>query len=346
MPQASGVRPPTRDEWRRLYQAAQALKALAPWAWLEEDDLFGVQDPESGQLGFVSVMGMLGEHYAASLYLGAEGLYGFWRLQMHGPFMTPETLFEIPQLQASFEDRDQLDEHDRRVIKDLGLRFRGRQAWPLFRSYRPGFLPWRLEAHEARFLTHALEQLANVAVRAKNDPELLTPEDDEVYLVRVPRREGDTLVWEDEARRVPPPEGTTITSAIDKSSLELLKGLPPGRHTLEIDLFMFPAPIAPKGERPYFPYMLMIVEAQSGMIVANELLEPLPSLQAMWEGVLGAFLTQLAKLELRPATVRARSPLLLDLLEYPAYEVGFALEASDELPGIDEAREALKGFLS
>ena len=345
MPQTPDVRPPTRDEWRRLYQAAQAAKELAPWAWLEEDDLFGVQDPESGQLSFVSVMGMLGEHYAASLYLGAEGLYGFWQLQAHGPFMTPETLFEIPQLQASFEDRDQLDEHDRRVIKDLGLKFRGRQAWPLFRSYRPGFLPWRLEAHEARFMTHALEQLADVAVRAKDDPALLTPEDDENYLVRVPRRDGDTLVWEDEVRRVPPPEGATITSHIDEKKLKVLKELTPGHHTLETDLFMFPAPIAPKGERPYFPYMLMVVEEQSGMILANELLEPLPSLQAMWGKVLGTFLTQLANLELRPATVRARSPLLLELLEYPAYEVGFALEASDELPGIDEAREALSSFL-
>ena len=56
----------------------------------------------------------------------------------------------VPQLQASFEDRSELHDKDRQVIKDLGLKFRGRQTWPLFRSYRAGFVPWHLDADEGR----------------------------------------------------------------------------------------------------------------------------------------------------------------------------------------------------
>jgi hypothetical protein len=74
---------------------------------MTEADVFSVQDPETGELGFVSVMGLLGEHYAISHYLGSEGLYAIWNLQDVGPSVRPssasETLFEIPQLQASFE---------------------------------------------------------------------------------------------------------------------------------------------------------------------------------------------------------------------------------------------------
>ncbi|MGH3145873.1 MAG: DUF7309 domain-containing protein, partial [Rubrobacter sp.] len=132
---AEETTPGTR-EWRWLYESAVRIKEVAPWEWMTEADVFGVQSPETGEPGFVSVMGMLGEHYAVSLYLGSEGIHGFLDLQEMGPFADPEALIQIPQLQASFEDREELDRRDREVIKELGLKFRGRNAWPMFRSYR------------------------------------------------------------------------------------------------------------------------------------------------------------------------------------------------------------------
>ena len=55
--------------------------------------------------------------------------------------VAPELFLRVPQLQASFEDRNELRDKDRQVIKELGLKFRGRQAWPMFRSYRTGLCP-------------------------------------------------------------------------------------------------------------------------------------------------------------------------------------------------------------
>src|SRR5690606_28813463 len=126
---------------------------LGPWEWMEEDDLFGVQDPETGELGFVSIMGMAGEHYAVGVYRGAKGLYGYLHLKEMDPFLIrTEDLLNIPQLQASLEDRELLEKRDRDQIKSLGLKFRGRNAWPQFRSYRPGYAPWYIEKDEARLL--------------------------------------------------------------------------------------------------------------------------------------------------------------------------------------------------
>lgn len=206
---------PTLDQWRRLYQAMARLKDMAPWGWMTETDLFGVQDPEADALGFVSVMGMAGEHMAVSVYLGAQGLHGFLGLQTAGPNIGPEAFFAVPQLQASFEDRDMLDRKDRRVIKKLDLTFRGRRAWPLFRSYRPGCFPWFLEAAEARFLTHALEQTCEVTPRFKDDPALLETSDGESYLVRAPGQKGESLTWEERTVRVPPPVASPIPVAMD-----------------------------------------------------------------------------------------------------------------------------------
>lgn len=317
------------------------MKELAPWGWMTETDVFGVRDPETREIGFVSVMGMLGEHFGVSLYPNPGALYDFWALEEGGPEINPDALLEIPQLQVSFEDRDQLENRDRKVIKELGFKFRGRKEWPMFRSYRPGFFPWFLEAEEARSLAEALDQLLEVVPGVREDRSLLTP-DDESYLVRVPHQEGGTRVWKDTVMEVPPPEPVSIQIEMDPDTLEGLVSLPRSGHELEMDLFMFPTPIqGEKGARPVFPYMLLTVDAGSGMVLGTELLEPVPSLEAMWGLVPLAVARQLSGLGLRPEQVTVGSELLFGLLEPLAESSRFALERSPFLPALHEAREAL-----
>ena len=219
---------PSLEEWRRLYEASVAVKALAPWEWMTEDIIFGVQSPDTDQIGFVSVMGMLGEHFAIAVYLGAKGLYGFWAVEAEAEGDYPEHILEIPQLQASWEDRNTLRPEDRAIIKELGLKFRGRNEWPMFRSYRPGYAPWFLEAEEARFLADVLEQALDVIERLDKDQTLLELEDEESYLVRVPHRQGSSVVWEDRTVRVPPPDPAAIRMVMNVELLEALKSWPQG----------------------------------------------------------------------------------------------------------------------
>src|SRR5215213_4021206 len=99
-------RTPTLRELKRLYELAAEVKELAPWRWMKEDDVFGVQNPETHEVGFVSVMGLLAEHTAVAVYIGAKGLYGFLDLQEDALEVNPFALLDIPQLQLSFEDRE------------------------------------------------------------------------------------------------------------------------------------------------------------------------------------------------------------------------------------------------
>src|SRR5215475_13478923 len=104
---------PTIEEWGRLYAAAGRVKEMAPWKWMIEDEVFGVRNPERDEVGFVSVMGAGGEHFAVALYQGAVALHGFLALSeavADGPVdgIGAERVLEIPQLQASFEDRGHL----------------------------------------------------------------------------------------------------------------------------------------------------------------------------------------------------------------------------------------------
>jgi hypothetical protein len=332
---------PGLNEWRRLYQAAIRVKEIAPWEWMTEQDVFGVQDPETDETGFVSVMGTLGEHLAVAVYLGTEGLYSFWGFYQVAASAPPEALLGIPHLQASFEDRGGLTDKDRQVIKDLGLEFRGRQAWPLFRSYRPGYFPWYLEAWEARFLTYALEQAVEVAQRFKEDSMLLDTPDRESYLVRVSWEEEGNLVWRDKIVEVPPEEPEPIPVAMDVKALERAKHLPQVEQVLEIDFFTFPARIAEKGKRPYFAHMLLVVESHSGMVLGNELLAPEPGLLEMWGQVPLMVVLQFLNIGVVPRRVHVRSPELAGLLGLLAEELGFKVKVTSRLPSLDRAREFL-----
>jgi hypothetical protein len=328
-------------EWRRLYESAVRVKEISPWEWMTESDVFGVRSPETGELGLVSVMGMLGEHYAVSLYLGSEGIHGFLDLQEMGPFADPQDLIQVPQIQASFENRDELDKRDRGVIKELGLKFRGRNAWPMFRSYRPSLFPWFLEAVEARFLSCALEQLADVAPRFREDSSLLEPSGGERYLLRAQRQEGGSRLWEDASMGVPPLDAPPIEVEMEASKIEALGRLPPGKVSLEVDFFMFPAPVQDEGDRPYFPHMLLLVDAGSGMVLGSDLLTPHPSMEAMWGRVPENLAHQLFALEQAPEKISVDSELLFQLLEPLASETAFGLELSPSLPGLEPARENL-----
>ncbi len=334
----------TAEECQRLYDLMAPIKDMAPWNWMEEVDVFGVQNPDTGKLGFVSVMGMAGEHFAIAVYLGAHGLYGFWGFQEKGPMMRPEDILEIPQLQASFEDRNELRKEDRDLIKALGLKYRGQKAWPLFRSYRPGCYPWFVDAAEARFLEYALEQTLDVAPRFKADPALLSGEDEDLYLVRTPRREGDNVTWSDSYTAVPPPPPSEIQIMMDMNLLNAAKKMPKGRHRLEADFYMMPTIIHERGERPYFPYMLMLVEARSGYVLGSDLMQPLPSMEEMWGQLPLTVLQQIARLGAIPAEIHVRSEVLFHMLQHLGEELGFKLKQTRRLPQLDTARRHLERY--
>ncbi len=50
---------PSLEQWQELYSLMGQVKELAPWDCMYEDDVFGVEMPHNGELGFVSVMGSL-----------------------------------------------------------------------------------------------------------------------------------------------------------------------------------------------------------------------------------------------------------------------------------------------
>ena len=160
---------PTEDQLKELYEAAAAFKQAQPWKWLYDADIICVENPKDKMMGYCSVMGRAGEHFALGVYLDMEGLYGFNQLMGHADVIPSHQALHYQNcLMCSYEDRDILAEEDRKQIKVLGLSFRGRNAWPMFRRYEPGYYPWFINKEECVFLTHALRQVIFVAENVLN----------------------------------------------------------------------------------------------------------------------------------------------------------------------------------
>jgi len=70
---------------------------------MEETDLIGIENPETGEIGFISVMGSVEEYEAIAVYLGAEGFYGFIDF-VEDDTATADRLVELPHLQAAFSE--------------------------------------------------------------------------------------------------------------------------------------------------------------------------------------------------------------------------------------------------
>jgi hypothetical protein len=345
------VTDPTIEQWRTLYDLAARIKKMEPWEWMNETDIFGIRDPLTNETGFVSVMGLAGEHIAIAYYPTTAATRQFLQIEEDAELgdgdIDPTRLLEIPKLELSFEDSDLVEKEDKAVHKKLGLKFRGPQSYTLFRSHAPALFPWFLTADEARLMTIVLEQLLDVAVRCDGNEDLLYPDgaDEELsqdsrFLVREPNAQGE---WYDTTQRLAPVTAAKPRYELSPESVAKLTKLPRIDRVVEVELQMTPFPAADKkGERPCFPYMLVIADQESGQLIAMELLEPRPSLESLFARVPQTLVDKLTEAGGLPQRLRVRSERVGDLLEPMAEQLRIHLRQSDRLKAIDSAL----GFMS
>lgn len=259
-------------EWRNLYDNAQKIRKMEPWQFMEESDIFGVQNPINKEIGYCCVMGGLGELFGIVVYLGTEGLEGHYKMasgEITGE--NPGDMLIQKCLMVSFESRDSLEKEDLTVIKKLGLKFRGSNRWPLFRSYLPGYFPWHLTKEEVTFLSMVLEQFILVANRFGQDERTLTAPIPNQYLVRTSESGSSGLKWRDQwmvpasldkkADAPVPPISDLLLHKIKKFSSKI-------HASWEIELCHAPFPVA-EGGRPFYPYFSLILDTDSNYILAS-----------------------------------------------------------------------------
>lgn len=341
MSQAETEGSPSKEQWSRLYGAFAKFCDLAPWTWMVSDDAFAVRHPRTGQWGYCCIMGNLGEVLGLTMYVGKEGFNCYQKL-MKGELSAGDRdiLLHLQCLNAELEDRRAMDARDLEVGRELGLRFRGRKAWPWFRSFRPLHVPWHLTAEEADLLTIGLEQALEVCPRIKREPTLLQAPDGISILTRVSIESEGSLQWSDAWMKGPEMEEMPIElPPPDEFVLTRLKSTAVrSRDIWEVDFSCAPTSVQEhKDQRPFYPLLLWIVEHRSGLVLGMNM-EPTASGERALRDYLLAVATQLGTF---PGKIHVRKPRVLSAMKEIAGDLGSAVELRKQLPAIAAADAAL-----
>ncbi len=333
----------TSASFRVIYEKAHGIRKMEPWKSLYETDLFGVQMPGSDRIYFISVMGANGKYTALAAYKGYEGLFRFINFLENVDHLPMETLMTIPHLILSFTDRKDMDKENLTAIKKSGLSFRGKGKWPKLEEVVPGYIPAFPEKETLEDLPVLLDQAASVLSWSRDNPDLLFREGDsgDEILIRTPYEKSGLLRWKNNYVKPDPEngkEGYKITYR--KDTCEKLSKLKVKPVTLLVDMVLLPAPVKEKGKKGYFPFMLLLVDKESGMIHGMNMLTPEPDLSSLYESVPQKLLEEISKLGYRPEKIELRSDLLFGLVEGALKKSWCMPVLVDQMPLMDETIES------
>lgn len=330
----------TLEQWRRLYQAATMLGEYKPWEKFWDMDLIGIQNGEEEDTVFFSILGRGGDCYGITVYEGYEGLNDFLMLTMHEDMnLSPEyAMYSQNNLTCYWGNREELTEKQRKTIKDLGYKYRGKNKWLYFLSFKTGYFPYNLDQEEVLRMTEHLENL-NLALKCYDEAE-----------VKVDFSKGNMFLFQflDDKKAWSFGEAPLPFTAFQYGSLiitddELLKELasvPRCNMTIEVDIMPLGAAVNDKKyDRPANPSLCILADAKSGMMLHFGMNEPGEDVIASMAEELLGFIFEYGA----PKEIRVTNVILEAGLEQISKACGTNLRRVRRLPGIGEFLEEMKG---
>jgi hypothetical protein len=337
-------KPPNSAELRDLVRTAYRVLEASPWEILDDNHNFGVEDPESGEVAYVSVIGSGGIQRGVAVYPGTKGFETLLFTQLDAmPQERDDALLLIRSIGCMFDEPRELSPDDRKLLRDAGVQVRGPLA-PSFVSYLPGYEPWALDAAEARLITHVMEQTLVVVEEFRRNPTLIEIAPVKRYLTRVPVAGSTPTAWSS-VFKAPRHKRESKSEAWtpDELTLARLAKLPITNDTdWEVDAVTGMGVLAANAQqRPQILRMLMVAERPSGRALKPEAI-PAPEF-ARSAGP--AFVQTLLEAGARPRRILVRDYELRGLLAPIAKGLGCKLLRVQYLPEIDRMRDSLLEFM-
>jgi len=325
-----------------LYELASDFYGLLPWRVLDESNLIVVRDSVSGELCYCSVMGGLGEVFSMHANIGTEGLRQFRKIEAQ-EFEDPAEFFVSTHcVYVEFVARPELQRQDRELLAALGHPKGRGLASPIFRTFRPGFLPWFVTEDEARMLAECLQAVITVCAAVASQENLRFWEVAETYPMVTRTEEPEPRYRVEMFKATLPAEPPPVPVRLAEETLHALRGKDYAvRGVVELDLTYSGAAIGKKGERSACAAIAMAVDAESGMVLAPEVAD---SSVAAGETLAKVFLKAIETSRAVPREVRVRSQRLKECLVPLMESFGVTVRVAKKLPATDRARSHLLGF--
>ncbi|MCI9136242.1 MAG: hypothetical protein HFH48_01550 [Lachnospiraceae bacterium] len=329
----------------KLYTLAFEYKRTKLWKKLSDTEMFAVRLPED-RIGYISVMGMAGGHCALGLYIGEEGLNSFRRMAKAdwaamNPFTFQEQFLQQNCLQCVFLGKDELSEEEKAGVKEYarshGIRIAGKNAYPQFVRYQPGYYPWHIEEErEQEELCEALKAaIAMAGLLEERKPEELNllAVGDNTREIPLLERQGETYhLGKAELPEVKPvswPQPKTCNE-IGIANLKKIKRV----GIWECGIVQFPEPVQNKrNEAPVFPLVLLVAETESKYMLP---ISPVIHYEENSEELLNLMIESFLREEFCPMEIRVRDARTYAFVKIFCDKLKIKLSMEQELPVLSE----------
>lgn len=338
---------PDLDQLRPLYKSAQFFAAILPWTYVNDNEVFGIVDPETGKLWYCMTRGM--EHAPCGL-IAMNGPLALDVMEKQNAPADPSNLDAIlalgdviPEndyLLAAFRGRADLAEADIKQINALNLKFHGARDWPVFRAVKNHAVDAMIDSDETRRLIFFLQQAADVARRRRRDANLTAVDSNGKILVRIPKKLKDgSIEWSDERRKREPLPEAPVPKYQEPSEefIQELKKYDKEEKLLEFDYFWSDELTTEQNGLEYFTRAYALIDAESGAKIAYSIFDPAgQNASTAAVDCLLAFMLGQRKIY---SNIKVSNPALASLLSELGEKIGMVIEKTDILPKINKYRQ-------
>ena len=155
-----------KKNWLKLYEIAEKIKELEPWKELWDTDLFVyIEDNDVDNSLYFCTMGRAGIHKSVAIYKGDQ-IDGYLTISESGM----ESIAAINYqecVKVCYLDREDTLPENRKLIKELGLKYRG--TWTSFEKFEIGYDFGTINNDEVIFMTKALENYYEMFKKYRNE---------------------------------------------------------------------------------------------------------------------------------------------------------------------------------
>jgi len=332
-----------RNHWRQLYALADRLNRLDPWPWMSSADCFGLKVPGYDDPCFVVFNGASQKFRNVRFLLGWKAFYDLLTRLADPSKQVSSWLLEIRMVELLYVNDSLLFDHERPLLRMLKRVPSESFETPVFRSIIPGYHPWRPDEKERTLLSTALYEAFGMAMRVEANGDLLRSRFPREILIR---EQGTDGVWQDTWSPVKELGDEAVDVRIESKDLQTLQRLALKPVTLQIDLVFTPMRLLPSGTRPQTAYVLLVVEAESGLIVAGEMLQATDGIAHMWSQTPGLLLRIFERFGGCPQTIEVRADRMANLLRPLGEFLPFKMVRREKLEMLERAHEHLSQFIT
>lgn len=329
------------EQWKALYEAATRIKELKPWEIFWDMDLIGISNADKEEPVFYSILGRGGECYGIAVYEGFEGLNSFLMLTMQQSMnlSSEYAMFNQKNLTCYWGNREELTDKQRKIIKELGYTYRGKNQWLYFLSFAPGYYPYNMDKEEVLRMSEYMQNLEMALKCYEEERVQVDFEHGNMFQIML---DEDKEILSYGAMPLPFTAfqfGNLLIT--DEKLLSDLAKVPKCNAILEADVSVLGASLTDKKyDRPANPALSLLGDANSGAIIKFEMLEPDDDAIVMLAEIPIGFIFQFGA----PKEVRVTNVIVEAGLEQICNVCGIKLRRVKRLQGLDEFKYSLGRF--